>query len=265
MSTTSAPPTRSDWAYLSRTVAGWSCSPAIASWPERPAALEAAGLGVGKVLGPVGPRDLPWRLDRWEMHHPVFQPFADPEHGDLRRPMFDTITRIEPDPKARVLAWFRGGEPALLERAKGRGKVLWFTSACDRSWSGWPRSRLYLPMVHQMLAYASGLTEGGRIRWEIAGDRRKAGIVEDAGLIHVVNPDPLESDTARCTPEEFASHFGFRLPAAEPPTSEAAEHINSTRAAGDGRLRSDELWPWMAMTLIGLLLVESFLANRTAA
>ena len=76
-------------------------------------------------------------------------------------------------------------------------------------------------MVHQMLAYASGLTEGGRIRWEIADDRRKSDIVEDGGLVRVVNPDPLESETARCTPEEFAGRFGFRLPA---PASEDANH-----------------------------------------
>ena len=28
---------------------------------------------------------------------------------------------------------------------------------------------------------------------------------------------------------------------------------------------SDEIWPWLALTLLGLLLVENFLANRTAA
>ena len=173
--------------------------------------LDAAGLGVGKVLGPAKAEGLPWRLDRWEPQHPVFKPFADPEHGDLRRPVFDTITRIEPGPDTRVLARFRGGEPALLERARGRGKVLWFTSACDRSWSDWPRSRLYLPMVHRMLEYATGLIEGGPVRRELAGDGRKSGITEFGGLVRVVNPDPLESDTARCTPR------GVRLPLRLPP------------------------------------------------
>ena len=112
-----------------------------------------------------------------------------------------------------MLAWFRGGEPALLERTKGRGKVLWFTSACDRAWGDWPRGRMYLPMLHQMVAYVSGLAEGGRIRQEIAGDDRKPGVVESDGLVHVVNPDPLESETARCTPKEFAGPISaFTLP-----------------------------------------------------
>ena len=160
-----------------------------------------------------------------------------------------------------MLAWFRGGEPALLERTKGRGKVLWFTSACDRAWGDWPRGRMYLPMLHQMVAYVSGLAEGGRIRQEIAGDERKPGIIESDGLVHVVNADPLESETARCTPKEFADRFGFRLPV--PAAPDVARQ--STPRLADDRLRSDEIWPWLALTLVGLLLVENFLANRTAA
>ena len=115
----------------------------------------ARGGGPGRGRGSRArrpPRSCPGGSSAGRLEHPVFKPFADPEHGDLRRPAFTSITRIKPDPTARVLAWFRGGEPALLERTKGRGKVLWFTSACDRAWGDWPRGRMYLPMVHQMVA-----------------------------------------------------------------------------------------------------------------
>jgi hypothetical protein len=223
--------------------------------------LSAAGLGVGEVLGPEQARDLPWRLDRWEPSHPVFRPFADPEHGDLRRPSFTTVTRVRPSADARVIATFRGGAPALVERSHGRGKVLWFTAACDRGWGDWPRSRLYVPMVHQMLGYVTGLADGGPVRVEPARGDAKPGVSERDGVLHVVNPDPFESDTARCTPREFADRFGFRLP--ETPAV-AASHPRATRPADD-RLRGDEIWPWLALTLLGFLLVENFLANRTAA
>ncbi len=228
--------------------------------PEATRGLDAAGLGVGTILGPATATDLPWRLDRWQTGHPVFQPFDDPEHGDLRRPMFTSITRIKPDPEARVLAWFRGGEPALLERTKGRGKILWFTSACDRAWGDWPRGRMYLPMLHQMVAHVAGLGEESRVRQDLANDQRKPGIIQPDGVVHVVNTDPLESETDRCTPAEFAGRFGFKLP--EPVVHTAA---GPRRRIVDERLRSDELWPWLAMMLAGLLLVENFLANRTAA
>jgi hypothetical protein len=224
-------------------------------------ALEAAGLGVGEVLGPATATDTPWRLERWENQHAVFQPFADPEHGDLRRPAFTAITRIKPGENARVLAWFRGGEPALLECTKGRGKVLWFASACDRAWGDWPRGRMYVPMIHQMVAYVAGIAGGGRIKNVVAGGERKPGVTEADGLVQVVNTDPLESETARCTPKEFADRFGFQLPlpAPDPLVPEGTQKI------ADDRLRSNEIWPWLALTLVGLLLVESFLANRTAA
>jgi hypothetical protein len=224
-------------------------------------AIEAAGLGVGDILGPTTPTELPWRLERWNARHPVFKLFADPEHGDLRRPAFTAITRIKPDRQARVLAWFRGGEPALLERTKGRAKVLWFTSACDRALGDWPRGRMYVPMLHQMAAYVSGLAEGGPIRQEIAGDDRKPGVIESDGLVHIVNTDTFESDMARCTPKKFAEHFGFTPPV--PAGAEAARQLSPGSA--DDRLRSDEIWPWLALTLLGLLLMENFLANRTAA
>jgi hypothetical protein len=228
--------------------------------PGGTAGLDSAGLGVGKVLGPAAAADLPWRLETWQSDHPVFKPFADPEHGDLKRPAFASITRIEPDKDARVLASFRGGEPALLERSKRRGKVLWFASACDRSWGDWPRGRMYLPMIHQMVEYVAGLGEDGRIRQQFASAERKPGIVETDGLVQVVNTDPLESETARCTPAEFASRFGFKPPEpAGPSRAGQGTHI------ADERLRSDELWPWLAMMLFGLLLAENFLANRTAA
>ena len=65
------------------------------------AARDARGGRPGRGRRSSGPRtatELPWRLERWETQHPVFQPFADPEHGDLRRPVVHAITRIKPGP-----------------------------------------------------------------------------------------------------------------------------------------------------------------------
>jgi hypothetical protein len=229
--------------------------------PGSTRALDSAGLGAGEVSGPLIAADMPWRLERWESQHPVFRPFAVPEHGDLRRPAFTAITRIRPAEGVRVLAWFRGGEPALLERVKGRGKVLWFTTAANRAWGDWPRGRMYLPMIHQMVGYVSGLADGGGIKQHSAGDSRIPGVVASDGVVQVTNLDPLESQTARCTPQEFADHFGFMLPVRSAETL-VQERSNET---GDDRLRSNEIWPWLALTLVGLLMLENFLANRTAA
>lgn len=225
--------------------------------------LAAAGLGVGEVLGPAvaGAADLPWRLDKWDVKHPIFRPFEDPEHGDLRRTAFTAITRIKPDASSRVLATFRGGEPAVIERSVGKGKVVWFASACDRAWSDWPRGRLYLPMTHQLVAYVAGLADGGRVRQVTADGDQTPGVVETDGSVRVTNVDPSESDTTRCTPREFADTYGFKLPEQDKPGMAQKTPAGTV----DDRLRGDELWPWLAVALVGFLMLENFLANRTAA
>jgi hypothetical protein len=220
------------------------------------------GLGVRALVGPETTTDLPWRLERWETRHPILRPFADPEHGDLHRPSFVTITKVKPDLNARVLASFRGGDPALIEQTLGRGKILWWLTGCDRSSGNWPKGRLFVPMVHQMLAYATGLAEGGPIRHEQATADRPQGITESDGIVHVTNADPTESETARCTPKEFANRFGFAHPDPSPSIASKARDAKSTH---DDRLRPDELWPWLALSLLGLMLLENYLANRTAA
>ncbi len=71
-------------------------------------------------------------------------------------------------------------------------------------------------MIHQMAAYVSGGGAEGRIRHETIDDTRKPGAVESDGVVHVVNTDPLESETARCTPGEFASDSASRCLSLQP-------------------------------------------------
>ncbi len=47
-------------------------------------------------------------------------------------------------------------DPFLLERPFGRGAVLQFTVAADRSWSDFPLSPFYLPVMHQLVQYSAG-------------------------------------------------------------------------------------------------------------
>ncbi len=226
-------------------------------------ALEEVGLGVGKI-GDIRTTDaLPWRLDRWDVDHPVFRPFSDPQYGDLRRIAFQSHTRIEPRRDTLVLAQFRGNEPLLLQRDFGRGRVLWFTSACDRQWSDWPRSRLFVPLVHQMLSYLAGRASGDPVRYVLIDQTESLdhdmvpGVFARERFHQVVNIDPRESETDRFTPGELASRFGFRL------QSDAGPATAGIVARTD--LRSDEIWHWILLALLGVLLVENFLANRTPA
>jgi len=229
--------------------------------------LQNEGLSVGEIAGTATAASLPWRLDGWDADHPIFAPFNDPQYGDLRRLAFRVHTEVKPQKDVRVLAWFRGGAPLLLERQLGRGKVLWFLSACDRDWSDWPRSRLYLPMIHQMLGYLVGLAEGGPVR-NVLLDAAKAGeagpipgVVDRGGFHQVINVDPRESELDRCTREEFAARLKLKLQDAELPPSDR----DVAQVAAVAQSRPDEIWHWLILPLTALLLCEQFLANRTTA
>lgn len=226
-----------------------------------------AGIGVGAIHGQVSATDLPFRFDSWDEHHPMLAIFNDPQHGDLRRLSFRSITRLEPDKSAHVLASFRGGVPALLEKKHGDGSVLWFNSSCDRQWSDWPRSRLFVPLVHQLIGYQLGLVEGGPIRPILFDEAARAandvapGIVPRRGFWQVVNSSPRESETDRCRVEDFAERFALRL---DDETAEASVAMMSLAGAPDD-LRAGELWHWLAVALVCVLLGEFVMANRTTA
>lgn len=227
----------------------------------------ARDLSAGKIVGVGRATSLPWRIETWHTDHPLFRPFSDPEYGDLRRLAFRAHTTVEPAQQARVLARFRGGRPAVIERRHGRGKILWFLSACDRDWSDWTRSRLFLPLVHQLLGHLTGLTEGGPVRGrlvdeiDVAGEAPVPGIYDRGGFHEVINVNPRESETDHSSRKDFAARFRFELDAAE----EERTADSQTRLTQAVDVRPDEIWHWVILCLLGVLFVENFLANRTTA
>jgi len=235
--------------------------------PERTTNLEAAGLTPGKITGVDAARELPLRLQSWDVKHPIFAAFSDPQLGDLRRLAFSACTAITPAADADVLASFRDGKPALVERRRGKGTIVWFTSCCDREWSDWPRSRLYLPLVYQLLGYQTGLSAGGRVRQavlegavELVTDAQP-GIVAGEGYSLVVNTSPREAETDRSTSDEFVARFGLKL--AEDELTQATP-VQAQAALGTEMIDS-EVWHWVALMVLAALVMEGLVANRTAA
>ena len=105
---------------------------------------------------------------------------------------FRKITRVKPAADAKVLATASGGHPLLLEKAVGRGIVLLFASAADRDWGDWPQSRLYVPLVHQIVGYLTDrLPENQRVRAEIAGPGadKPPGVASENNMLLVRNVD----------------------------------------------------------------------------
>jgi 3-oxoacyl-ACP reductase-like protein len=75
-----------------------------------------------------------------------------------------------------------------------------------------------------------------------------------------VNTSPREAETERCPAEEFLNRFGLKQGADAP-----AQPVAAASAAIGTELADSEFWPAIASLLLIVLVLESLVANRTAA
>jgi aerotolerance regulator-like protein len=223
--------------------------------------LEEAKVMPGRLEGPA--EDGPYAFAGWQKDHPIFAPFGDPLHGDLRTLRFRRITRIVPDALSRVLATAQGGSPLVVERSLGAGKCLLFAFPADNAWGEWAIHRLYVPLVHQLVGYSTNrLPENSAVRFAPAGQgpRQAPGIAIENGNALVRNVDPAESEIERTTVATLRDVY--RLPAAK---EKRPREVKASATLAAGRERPDEIWRPIAWGLLIVLVAETFLANRTHA
>jgi hypothetical protein len=228
--------------------------------------LVQAGLIPGSIAANRLAEDLPFRIESWDESHSVFRPFADPQHGDLRRLTFRGCTPIAPAAGAVVLATFGDKTPALVEHTMGDGRILWFASTCDLDWSDWPRGALFVPLVHQMMGRLTGLNDGGPVRTMIVNDAEAStspGVFRRSGFWQVVNLDPRESETQRCLKRDLRTRFA--APGPDDDGEIAAAATAGVDPAGPWEFRQNELWHWIVVALVGLAALEFAVGNRVAA
>jgi hypothetical protein len=228
--------------------------------PLQMAKLRDAGLFSGTVA-----RDAtlgPWRIDRWDETHPLLHPFLDPQQGDLRMLSFERILEVTDLDKTAQTLISASGRPILVEQPQGDGTMLFFTTAADRSWSDWPQSRLYVPLIRQMLAYLTRqLTGRQAVVEQPLGDGRDAGVFQEDDRTVVRNIDPRESLLDRVSEAEFREAFGLADRDQEAVLEELAESI----LPPDGAEQPNESWDKVVWILVALLVAELFLASRVHA
>ena len=83
--------------------------------------------------------------------HPIFA-----GNLDLRTAKVFRCFKATPHAEARVIAWMRNGPPVIMERDFGTGRVMMITTSADLDWSSLPLRRVFVPLVHRMVAYMSG-------------------------------------------------------------------------------------------------------------
>ncbi len=163
---------------------------ARASWPQHPALPGVLGEPVDRSRGDVG------RLSGLEYGHAVFAPFRAPRSGDFSSVRVYGYRRLTPADGARVLARYDDGQPALVERAVGRGRMAVWTTSVDLSWNDVALKPVFLPFVHQLVrtlaAYRDrppSLTVGQVAAPETAADAARPRVVVDPSG----TPVPLEA------------------------------------------------------------------------
>ncbi len=125
----------------------WTCLPAIPS-----AVIDV----------PIAERK---RLLSWDLPtHPIVRGLKEggipPSLAIKRQLKCDTLKE-----KAEILVSTGAGYPFMIVRPSGRGATVLFTVSADRSWSDFPLSPFYLPLLHQLIQYAAGVGAGIPYLW----------------------------------------------------------------------------------------------------
>jgi hypothetical protein len=225
--------------------------------------------------------------------HPLFTPLAGPQFSDFTKIHFWKHRKLTDQhlPGAKVLAWFDDGDPAVLDKAAGRGRLVVWASSWRPADSQLARSSKFVPLMAALLELRDGRVQttaqhrvGDRVpvppsaaavrvrkpdgsTVSLAADATafdgtdqpgEYGLETPSGVRpFAVNLDPAESLTAPL-PAETLEQFGCRLVhrGAEPRTSDAERQQQNAELE-----RSQSLWRVLILVAIAAVLAETALSG----
>ena len=209
---------------------------------------------------------------------------------------FQGYWSTQPDDQASVLMRFDSGEPMLIERSVGQGRSIMLSSSLDLGWSNFPLQGLYLPFVHELLGYliqppqrqrawqvgdmidlteqfqdeSSGNTASALILTEPDGGQvtvnrdnpfyqaRMPGFVRGpAGLTLAVNISPEAAVLTRM--DVALLNDRILNPETTPPVS---QQVRTAQLIAELE-QPQRLWWWILLVVAALVIVETWIANRT--
>ena len=89
----------------------------------------------------------------------IFRNFRFPRGAVPSLALKRVLTFEEPAEDASVVLTAGPGQPFLLTRPAGRGRVFQFAVAADRAWSTLPLTSFFVPVVHQILRHGAGTAQ----------------------------------------------------------------------------------------------------------
>jgi len=237
-------------------------------------------------------------LGEIDFTHPLFAPFANPRYSDFTKIHFwkHRSLALKENATTRVIAKFDNGEPAIMERPVGRGRMIVFASGWQPEESQLALSTKFVPMMGTLLDMAcgpsaslAGVTVGQSVNF--------AGLSDDQSLV-VHKPDGAETAIIRgaaafdevdqpgvyeirgtATPTFFAANLVAGESNTAPLELEKLEQLgvnmksvlsrkqelDRKRQERDTELESrQKIWRWLLAGVLGVLVLETFLAGRAA-
>jgi hypothetical protein len=251
--------------------------------------------GLGKVTVAEGHDRTYSMLAQIDFGHPLFAPFADPRYSDFTKIHFwkHRAIELEPSAGAHVLARFDGGDLALAEIPRDKGRIWVLASGWRPEDSQLALSSKFVPLLYAMLEQ-SGV--GREQRWQYAvGDavtiaagstnvtirRPDASEVQlavgepfagtdqpgiytatsaQSSMAFAVNLAPEESRTAPLPLEELER---LGLPLQQPPQTSPREAQRRKEHLQAVQLENrQKLWRWLIVGALVVLMLETWLAGR---
>jgi hypothetical protein len=151
-------------------------------------------------------------LDPLDYRHPIVAPFRGRERAGLLTTPVNRHYRLEVSsdrPGVEVAAALPGGDPFIVTMPLGRGRMVLVAtdgslSSVDptsgEAWTTWPTWPSFLPLVRELLTYASG---GQQTRWQQLVGAPLSGLISDptvpsalSGELQMVRPDGRTASVA---------------------------------------------------------------------
>ena len=113
-------------------------------------------------------RDVPGdqKFLAWQSHgydHPITALWNQPEAGNLGSVRVSRYFPLTAGPaRAQLVVKYVNGEPAVMEKSVGKGKVILFSSTATTAWTTLPLHPSFVPLLSRIMAFATS-TLGGSL------------------------------------------------------------------------------------------------------
>lgn len=230
-----------------------------------------------------------------DFQHPLFAPFAGPRYGDFTKIHFwkHRAVSLKTPAVSKVLARFDNGDPAMIERTPGTGRVLALTSGWNPDDSQLALSSKFVPLIGNLLDLAChdaeipvNITIGAPVA--LASSRTESSLIVHKPNTEKVTvdkdrefKDTSEPGIYRAIAGDVETRFAVNLAAAESNTTPlnldqlqqlgvrfgdgltSAERIDRVRQQRDTELEArQKVWRWLIAAALFVLIVETWWAGR---